>query len=45
MSVGSETVVRGSECNCGGGPILTAAALGPGTPLPEREQAVVVVVG
>ena len=46
MSVGSGTVARGSECNCGGsgGPIPTAA-LRPGTPLPEREQAVVVVVG
>jgi len=47
MSVGSGTVVRGSECNCcggGGGPIPTAA-LRPGTPLPEREQAAVVVVG
>jgi len=47
MSVGSGTVARGSECNCcgGGGPIPAAAALRPGTPLPEREQAVVVVVG
>jgi len=47
MSVGSGTVARGSECNCcgSGGPIPTAAALRPGTPLPEREQAVVVVVG
>jgi len=47
MSVGSGTVVRGSECNCcggGGGPIPTAA-LGPGMPLPEIEQAAVVVVG
>jgi len=46
MSVGSGTVARGSECNCCGGgcPIPAAAALRPGTPLPEREQAVVVVV-
>ena len=33
-----EIVTRGSECNCcGGGGLVAAAALGPGTPLPKRE--------
>jgi len=32
-----EIVTRGSECNCCGGGLVAAAALGPGTPLPKRE--------